>query len=96
MAGVFIRVPRAGFEPAIYTLRRYRPRPLDEQGDIYLLMTQISDYVSSAASVAITRHSPGVILASQNRLVNSWIANGAIRVFYHCLAHSAKRAYYGS
>ena len=31
-AGRFLYVPRAGFEPAIYSLRRNRPRPLDERG----------------------------------------------------------------
>lgn len=31
--GIFF-VPRAGFEPAICSLRRNRPRPLDERGDI--------------------------------------------------------------
>lgn len=30
----FMHVPRAGFEPAICSLRRNRPRPLDERGDI--------------------------------------------------------------
>lgn len=34
VAGIFVHVPRAGFEPAIYSLRRNRPRPLDERGNI--------------------------------------------------------------